>query len=528
MSALRVSSILPWSTVFLWAISIVPTFAQLLPELRILPLGDSITKGSGSSDGNGFRDRLRKKILAHGTATGNRELSVDMVGTLRSGAMMDNQHEGHSGKFLEDIATYWQRPIAYRPNIVLIHAGTNNMDKNQNVAAAPDLIAGIIDGILQEAPDAVVLVAPVIFAKSPAMQERTNAFNEKLNSIISSRRRTGKHLMSVPIDIKTEDLNDDKHPNNAGYEKMAQAWWNAILDAHELGWIKSPVEGQVPENSGSSCPDGVWESKRVIFDDYRLWDDLGTFQVAANPHKQEKIIFADLNGDGRADYIVAEDDGTVYAKLNTKRPDTWWHIGQINPGWNSVTGNMIRMADVDNDGKADMIVLYSDGVARVWKNTYDWGKFNADTDTTGQTFFTALDSRWAAGLGEPRSNVRIIDMDGDGYADYVIVQSDGVVKWARNSQNNGKDQSKKNCEDVQTIAPGVAGTPAGSTYLYDLDGNGKAGKSISTLLIFILGESACSILSPTDYGLRLSHNLQWWSSEGLYEYRESQSRPSST
>ncbi|KAF5240009.1 hypothetical protein FAUST_4593 [Fusarium austroamericanum] len=110
---------------------------------------------------------------------------------------------------------------------------------------------------------------------------------------------------------------------------------------------------------------------------------------------------------------------------------------------------------------ADLIILYSDGAAKVWKNTNN-GKA-----------FTALDANWATGLA-PRANVHFEDIDGDGYADYVIVYSGGSVKWARNTHNNGRDSSKKNWESAATIAPGPAGIPADSARLRDVDGDGKA------------------------------------------------------
>ena len=57
-------------------------------ELRVLPLGASIVAGVGSSDGNGFRAHLRDALA---------DMKVEFVGTLRSGSMADNYHEGHSG-----------------------------------------------------------------------------------------------------------------------------------------------------------------------------------------------------------------------------------------------------------------------------------------------------------------------------------------------------------------------------------------------------------------------------------------------
>ena len=52
-------------------------------HLRSLPLGASITWGQGSTDGNGYREDLRKLLVQRSTV-------VDMVGTVHSGKMSDN------------------------------------------------------------------------------------------------------------------------------------------------------------------------------------------------------------------------------------------------------------------------------------------------------------------------------------------------------------------------------------------------------------------------------------------------------
>lgn len=130
---------------------------------------------------------------------------------------------------------------------------------------------------------------------------------------------------------------------------------------------------------------------------------------------------------------------------------------------------MIRFADVDGDGKADLIALYSDGAARVWRNVENGKNFES------------LDSKWATGIAN-RRNVYFQDMGGDGYADYVVVSSGGSVKWARNTGNNGKDSSKKNWEAEKTIAPDPAGIPANRASVQDIEGDGMVGESRHSLL----------------------------------------------
>lgn len=164
----------------LWAIAIVILAAPLLvaaeelPSLRIMPLGDSITKGNGSPDGNGYRETLREKLI---TAQEGTKSSTDMIGSLQNGNMTDNDHEGHSGKCLADIREYLEFSLPAKPNIVLVHAGTNNMDLEEDLDKADILIESIIDRLFEGSPGVTVLVAPVIWANDPRMQANTDIFN---------------------------------------------------------------------------------------------------------------------------------------------------------------------------------------------------------------------------------------------------------------------------------------------------------------------------------------------------------------
>ncbi|CAG1976172.1 unnamed protein product [Fusarium graminearum] len=458
-------------TLMMVFVALMIPYTSALPSLRIMPLGDSITKGNGSKDQKGYRNRLREKLISRGT-------SVDMVGSLKHPptGMADNDHEGHSGKVLAQINTYWKLSIAAQPNVVLVHAGTNNMDLEEDLEGSPQILESIIDGLFQYCPDTTVLVAPVIWANKPRMQQNTDRFNPQVIAMIEKRQNAGKHILEVPIDITADDLWDEKHPNDSGYEKMANAWLKAILEADKRGWLKTPTKIDSAGLPGVGLGIGggaggaqeeivgkIWKKQGTLFKGFRTWESVGSIRGTAANATREKVILADLNGDGITDYILADDDGTMRAWINGGRPNDWKSIGYINPDWKSVKRNMIRLADVDNDGKADLIAIYENGAAKVWKNVDNGKKFES------------MDSKWATGL-ESRDKVSFQDIDGDGYADYVIVYSGGAVKWARNTHNNGKDSSKKNWEAEVTIAPGPSGIPEGSTRIQDIDGDGKAGK----------------------------------------------------
>ncbi|KAM5350927.1 hypothetical protein ACJ41O_003650 [Fusarium nematophilum] len=478
MARLKLQAALLWVASLLLVTT--PIAAQDLPNLRILPLGDSITKGSGSTDKNGYRKRLRDKLVAYGPQT---DFFVDMVGTLKDGNVQDNDHEGHSGKYLRDIDSYWPLSIATRPNVVLIHAGTNNMDKRVELDNCPTLMRSMIVNISEYAPEAVILVAPVIWANDPVMQANTDKFNKEVTSIIEERQAARQRILEVPIEIGLKDLYDKKHPNNQGYQKMADAWFDGIVEAQRRGWLRDPIRmgpddikgvglsfnmgrevGQIPEDEGitpAGCKGGNWESIGTVFDEYRVWEEVGLIRTPVTNGNRNGLILADLNNDGIADYIMVDADGSVRAWINSGRPNQWTSLGKINPSWSGVKRPMVRVADVDNDGRADLIALSTSGVTRVWKNTDD-----------GRSF-TLLDSRWATGLKDI-DKVQFEDMDGDGFADYVITYNTGAMKWARNTGNNGNDPSQRNWDSEQVIAPKKSAMPSARALIRDLDGDKKS------------------------------------------------------
>src|SRR5262245_22408358 len=81
-------------------------------SLTLMPLGDSITWGVGSSTGNGYRSALYDALAAEG-------YSLDFVGSGRNGTMADPDNEGHSGWLIEQIAGIADSVLAtYHPNVV--------------------------------------------------------------------------------------------------------------------------------------------------------------------------------------------------------------------------------------------------------------------------------------------------------------------------------------------------------------------------------------------------------------------------
>ncbi|KAJ7896442.1 lipolytic enzyme [Mycena olivaceomarginata] len=203
-------------------------------NIRLLPLGDSITFGVASSDGNGYRNALHNLL-----SPGN---TVNFIGSLKSGTMTDNDNEGHSGFTIAQIQTASTNAAALpaRPNLVLLMAGTNDVFGG-SFSTAPSRLSTLIDSIFARCPDAALVVATL--TPLPSGQAAVNTYNQAVTQLVATRKAAGQHILLASMaSVLASDLAADGiHPNDAGYVKMANAWFPVIQQAAANGWIGKPV-----------------------------------------------------------------------------------------------------------------------------------------------------------------------------------------------------------------------------------------------------------------------------------------------
>ncbi|MFE9661088.1 GDSL-type esterase/lipase family protein, partial [Streptomyces sp. NPDC005955] len=286
----------------------VPTRPQWrVPRLAVMPLGDSITQGVGSSAGNGYRAELRNLLNRHAT-------TVDFVGSLRHGTHADAEHEGHSGFRIDQIAAGigpWL--LAARPNVVTLHLGSNDINRDYHVAGAPARLAELIDQIVTAAPDVTVLVAPIVPNSRAGAQPRVDAFNRALPQLVHERQTKGHKVRLVDFGaLNNADLADGLHPNDSGYQKMAEAFYAGLTGAAQENLITENVPVHpVPPTSG-------------LHGDYDV----------------------DLDGDGKADYLVVGPNGSVDAHQNVDGKGAWTKLGQVATGSTQWSDWQVRFADL--------------------------------------------------------------------------------------------------------------------------------------------------------------------------------------
>ena len=422
--------------------------------------------------------------------------------------MNNNDNEGHPGYTIDQIGGQAQNSLPERPNVVLVMAGTNDIVQTCALSTAPTRLGNLIDLVLSDCPDAAVIVASLTPLLDATREANRETYNQAIPGVIASRANAGKHVLLANMSaVTTSTLStvDGIHPNDAGYVLMANAWYAAITQAGSNGWIKPPVSGAtIPaahngtggtagggaSGSGAVCSalptwqppvtialgvggsDGPFVQAWYLAKGVALGvpqavsdifpsggggfspDWLPSVQIANGIPNPGGIIFADINGDGRDDYLLLSGNGTVTAWLNTGKFPQSTSLGVIAYGVGADRAN-IRFADVDCDGFADYLVIANKTV----KAYLNLGVSSFPKWGNGTVVFsnTALNS----------STVRFADLDGDGCADYILV--DPTTGAAQAGLNNHKFGSNS----IGTIA-GSVGSPGSAIAFADINGDGRA------------------------------------------------------
>jgi lysophospholipase L1-like esterase len=205
----------------------------------ILPLGASITYGSGSSDGTGYRQPLFKHLTTSGS-------KVSFIGSVRAGNMTDNHVEGHPGATIAQTINYAKLSMHDHPNLILIHVGTNDVDVSKPLnpfATAPDRLGALLDELISAAPSAAILVSQLIHATNAVIDARIQTFNAAVPAVVQKRVDAGHRVVDVAaMGTLKGNLNPDGiHPTDEGYRQMADVWFEAIREADRLGWVTTAV-----------------------------------------------------------------------------------------------------------------------------------------------------------------------------------------------------------------------------------------------------------------------------------------------
>ena len=219
-------------------------YCSPLDDIRIMPLGDSITLGSHSTNLNGYRKSLNLD-LADKDSDGIEDYYINFVGSLSNGdGTFDMDHEGHSGWKASDLTANINTYLTNNPaDVVVLHIGTNDLDDLYSgasgdvagvVATAVANVDNLLDGIWAARPAATVVLARIILRKTDDPSDPdvySHVFNESLEAMADDRINSGNKLVMVDHESALDypdDLDDAEHPNDGGYAKMADVWYAGL------------------------------------------------------------------------------------------------------------------------------------------------------------------------------------------------------------------------------------------------------------------------------------------------------------
>lgn len=190
-------------------------------------LGDSITVGTGSTDGRGFRSLLFRAFEVADVNPG--------VTALRfNGATNDSalNHFGTSGAIISDKGTTIAAELAARPaDLLVCLIGTNDCRDNGTTydpVTTPAAYATLLENVRVQDSGLPVIVCTVPPLTNSTHNANVDDLNDELTKgggVIAVQQGLGQSITVCDLNsaITTADLGDGVHPNDAGYAKIAAA-----------------------------------------------------------------------------------------------------------------------------------------------------------------------------------------------------------------------------------------------------------------------------------------------------------------
>ncbi|NEO35074.1 MAG: carbohydrate-binding protein [Moorea sp. SIOASIH] len=224
---------------------------------KIMPLGDSNTFGLPGRDWGdtaAYRDDLWNLLV-------DDSFNIDFVGPRSTGPDgFDKDNAGFGGWRIRDIANNvngWLN--TYQPDMVLLMIGTNDILKGDDISNAPLRLSNLIDQITNQLPNTELLVSSIPplgtnpeqpdsdFIPTPAQQQQGIDFNLSIPDIVSDKVEEDKNVTFVDVysALVPSDLPDGVHPNVEGYGKVADVWYNSILNTNSGEDTLNDIENMI-------------------------------------------------------------------------------------------------------------------------------------------------------------------------------------------------------------------------------------------------------------------------------------------
>jgi VCBS repeat-containing protein len=224
-------------------------------KLRVMPVGDSITAGVYTGDTPISADRVGYRLQLYNllTALSGGKYGIQFVGSQSDGANLftETHHEGRPGWCAtapcilygavdQNIYGWLQNNPA---DIVLLHIGTNDLSNDRTDTTGVNAILNEIDRWEGDNYPVSVFLARIIKdVPNYGTDLLWATYNTNLHTLVT--QRPTDRLVEVDMQDGAgllygngalgADMADNLHPNQQGYNKMAEKWKNDILNSGVL------------------------------------------------------------------------------------------------------------------------------------------------------------------------------------------------------------------------------------------------------------------------------------------------------
>lgn len=166
-----------------------------------------------------------------------------MVGSRRSGTFEHNAHEGWRGFRIDQIETKARLSVPkLRPSVFTINAGSNDCLQGHKLSEASKRLDDLLEFLWQASPGSTVVLSSLLVHRDRETELRIRAYNRQVEVMVQSKALAGEKIVFVDMHgcdgPRVDDLVEDgTHPNDAGYQKMADIWLGGILLASSRGYL---------------------------------------------------------------------------------------------------------------------------------------------------------------------------------------------------------------------------------------------------------------------------------------------------
>ncbi|KAF4769432.1 hypothetical protein HAV15_008621 [Penicillium sp. str.  len=203
--------------------------------LRLMPLGGSVTRGVGSSDGAGYREPLLQMLRLYG-------VNSRMVGSRKDGPMPNNNHEGWRGFRIDQVEGKARKSVEYlSPNVFLVNAGSNDCLQTFNIPEAGNRMGDMLDYLWLASPQSTILLSTLLPNAHKEVNSTVIRVNDQFRALAQQKATEQKKIVLVEMDTPdgpdVQSFVDGIHPDDNGYYKMAILWLRGIQEAIQKGFI---------------------------------------------------------------------------------------------------------------------------------------------------------------------------------------------------------------------------------------------------------------------------------------------------